>query len=192
MRSVFPLAAVAAGLVLLAAAPAVLAADQTLKIEFSNLPSFDEKGSVDNTSLVYTLAPQAYITGLRWSVNLSALDPSWLSELTLDLTSSSGEGLQLSPGDGSNLAGMLQASGQLDLVNNGLGFRLQDDGRLVLEFYDAVNDLPGADGRWTSGQLQLTYTAPVPEPASAGLLLAGLLAVGAWRARGRSGASRQA
>jgi hypothetical protein len=192
MRSVFPLAAVAAGLVLLAAAPAVLAADQTLKIEFSNLPSFDEKGSADNTSLVYTLAPQAYITGLRWSVNLSALDPSWLSELTLDLTSSSGEGVQLSPGDGSNVAGTLQASGQLDLVNSGLGFRLQDDGRLVLEFYDAVNDLPGADGRWASGQLQLTYTAPVPEPASAGLLMAGLLAVGAWRARGRPAASRRA
>lgn len=185
MRSVYPLAAIAAGLLLLAAAPAVLAAGQTLNIAFSNLPSTDEKGALDNTSLVYTVAPQAYITGLRWSVNLLALDPSWLSELTLDLTSSSGEGVQLSPADGSNLAGTLQASGQLDLVNSGLGFRLKDDGRLVLEFYDAVNDLPGADGRWTAGQLQVSYTAPVPEPASAGLLLAGLLAVGAWRARGR-------
>lgn len=185
MRTPFPLAAVAASLVLLAAAPAALAANQTLNIEFANLPSFDEKGSAGNTGLVYTLAPQAYITGLTWSVNLTALDPSWLSELTLDLTSSSGEGVQLSPGDGSNLAGTLQASGRLELVNNGLGFRLKDDGRLVLEFYDAVNDLPGADGRWTSGLLQVTYTAPVPEPAGAGLLLAGLLALGAWRARGR-------
>lgn len=192
MRTPFPRAAVAVGLVMLAAAPAVLAANQTLHIEFSNLPSFDELGAADNTSLVYTLAPQAHITGLSWSVNLTALDPSWLSELTLDLTSSSGEGVQLSPGDGSNLAGTLQASGQLDLVNSGLSFRLKDDGRLMLEFYDAVNDLPSADGRWTSGLLQVTYTAPVPEPASAGLLLAGLLAVGTWRTRGRANTSRQA
>ena len=44
----FSLAAVAAGLVLLAAAPAVLAADNlanyTLKIEFADLPSIGEKG----------------------------------------------------------------------------------------------------------------------------------------------------
>lgn len=179
------LAALAAGLVLLAAAPAVLAADQTLRIEFSNLPSVDEAGSADNAGLVYTLAPQAWITALSWSVNLAALDPSWLSELTLDLTNSGGEGVQLSPGDGHNLAGTLQASGQLDLVNSGLGFRLKNDGRLLLSFYDAVNDLPGADGRWTAGLLQVTYTAPVPEPASAGLLLSGLVAAGAWRRRSK-------
>jgi hypothetical protein len=46
-----------------------------------------------------------------------------------------------------------------------------------------VNDLPGADGLWKSGLLQVSYTAPVPEPATAGLLLAGLLAAGAWRLR---------
>lgn len=177
------LAAVAAGLVLLAAAPAALAASQTLKIAFSNLPSFDEAASADNVSLVYTLPSQAWITGLSWSVNLTALDPSWLSELTLDLTNSGGEGVQLSPGDGSNAAGTLQASGALDLVNSGLGFRLKNDGQLRLSFYEAVNDLPGADGRWNSGLLQVSYTAPVPEPGSAGLLLAGLVAAGAWRLR---------
>jgi hypothetical protein len=186
MRSPSSLAAVAAvtaGLALLAATPAAQAAQQTLKIEFSNLPSFDEAGSVDNVGLVYTLAPQAYITGLSWSVDIAAYDPSWLSELTLDLTSSSGEGVQLSPGDGSNVAGNMLASGQLDLVNNGLAFRLKNDGRLLLSFYDAVNDLPGADGRWNAGVLQVNYTAPVPEPASAGLLLAGLLATATWRRR---------
>ncbi len=192
MRSPSSLAAVAAvtaGLTLLAAAPAALAAQQTLKIEFSNLPSFDEAGSADNVGLVYTLAPQAYITGLSWSVDITAHEPSWLSELTLDLTSSSGEGVQLSPGDGSNVAGSMLASGQLDLVNGGLSFRLKNDGRLLLSFYDAVNDLPGADGRWNAGVLQVNYTAPVPEPASAGLLLAGLLATAAWR---RRAAARQA
>jgi hypothetical protein len=191
MRAPFALVAWSLALGLTATAPAALAAetlvDHTLVIEFNNLYSADEKGSSDNTTLVYHLAPQAWITGLSWTVNVTAYDPSWLSELTLDLTNTQGEGIQLSPADRVNNAGSLITSGQIDLVNNGLGFRLQSDGRLTLEFYDAYDDLAGApDGQWSSGLLQVHYlAAAVPEPAPAGLLLAGLLAAATWRGASR-------
>lgn len=198
MRTAPTLPAWALGLALMASLPSALAAnaaattepplvDHTLVIEFSNQYSADVLGSAENTTLVYRVAPQAWITGLSWSVTATAFDPSWLSELTLNLSNSLGEGIQLSPADGVNSAGSLSTSGQLDLVNSGLGFRLRPDGRLTLEFYDAFDDLAGApDGRWSSGLLQVHYlAAAVPEPASAGLLLAGLLAAGAWRGLAR-------
>jgi PEP-CTERM motif len=193
MRTPSTAAAWAVGLALIATLPNALAAtdpplvDHTLVIEFSNQYSADVKGSAENTTLVYRVAPQAWITGLSWSVTATAFDPSWLSELTLDLSNSLGEGVQLSPADGINNAGSLTTSGQLDLVNSGLGFRLRPDGRLKLEFYDAFDDLAGApDGRWSSGLLQVHYlAAAVPEPASAGLLLAGLLAAAGWHRAGR-------
>lgn len=172
-------------------APAVQAATDTLVINFNNLYSTDVKGSADNTLLTYTLAPGAYLTGVSWVVQMTAFDPSWLSEMTLELTNSRGEGVQLSPAADLNAAGNLAVSGQTDLVNTGLAFRLGDDGQLQLELFDAVDDLAGQpDGRWSSGLLRFDYTAPapVPEPASAALLLAGLTGVLAVRRRQRSAA----
>ena len=184
-------AACVVGIAALAATPVATAATDTLVINFNNLYSTDIKGSADNTLLTHTLAPGAYLTGVSWVVQMTAFDPSWLSEMTLELTNSLGEGVQLSPAGDLNAAGTLGISGQIDLVNTGLAFRLASDGQLQLELFDAVDDLAGQpDGRWLSGLLRIDYTAPapVPEPASATLLLAGLTGVLAVRRRQRSAA----
>lgn len=163
------------------------AADGTLSIEFRNLYSTGLQGDADNTTLSYRLPAQAFITGLSWTVDVQAFDPSWLQELTLALTASSGEGVQLSPATDMATAGSWQGQGRVNLVDSGLGFHLGSDGRLNLELYDAVDDLAGLpDGRWRSASLQVAYTAAVPEPASIALLMAGLGVVGLRQRRSRA------
>ena len=175
-----------AGAAMAALSGGARAADATFTIEFRNLYSTGLQGDADNTSLSYRLPSQAFITGLAWTVDVQAFDPSWLQELTLGLTASNGEGVQFSPATDVATAGSWQGQGRVNLVDSGLGFRLGNDGRLNLELYDAVDDLAGLpDGRWRSATLQVAYTAAVPEPASAALLLAGLLTVAANRRRHR-------
>ncbi|MEK8053064.1 PEP-CTERM sorting domain-containing protein [Ideonella sp. DXS22W] len=176
-----------AGATLAAGAGSAHAADGSYTIAFRNLPSTGLQGDADNTTLAFHLPSLAYITGLTWTVDVQAFDPSWLQELTLSLTATSGEGVQFSPAPNAAAAGSFQGQGRVDLVNSGLAFRLAADGRLNLEVYDAVDDLPGlADGRWRSATLQLAYTAAVPEPASVALLLAGIGVVGLRHRRERA------
>ncbi|MBP6900776.1 MAG: PEP-CTERM sorting domain-containing protein [Burkholderiaceae bacterium] len=167
-------------------AQAVEQAPGTLQLAFSNIYSVGLSGDSDNTTWTAWLPTGATITRLSWQVTVEAFDPSWLQELTLALTNSAGEGVQFSPALDIAESGSHQSSGQIDLVNSGLSFAVGSDRRLHLEWYDAWDDLDGLpDGRWTQASLQIGYTAPVPEPASAALLLAGLLGVAGAASRRR-------
>lgn len=163
------------------------AAAATFTFEFDNLPSMGERDDDGNTRLAFMLAPNALVTAYRWDATVTAYEPSWLSELTLVFGNSIGEGVEVWPAASSDHAGTITTSGSYDLLNQGLAFRLRDDGQLHLSFHEAFDDLPGADGIWQSGRLSFQYTAPVPEAGTWALMLAGLAFTGvlARRRRGR-------
>jgi hypothetical protein len=181
------LACLAAALV--TAAPAQAAAVTqvlTSAVDVSGHLSQGTQGDADNERSTLQLAPGAYLMRLSWTLDLTAHDPSWLSELTLALTNSAGEGLAFSPLDGVNTAGSQQAQGVIDLVNSGTSFRLLADGLLNLEYFDSADDLAGAaDGRWDGGTLRITYSAAVPEPGGAALLALALAGLAFTRPRAR-------
>lgn len=171
----------------LAAAGFSAAHAASFELNFNNIYSFGEKGDEGNTTLSFDLGPNSHITGFSWDVDVTAFEPSWLSELTLEFTNSSGEGFEFRPIDSTDASGTQTSSGSFDLLNSGLAFYTKGNGQLNLEFFEFYSDFEGAaDGRWNSGQLSIIY-APIPEPATLAMFGAGLLTMLSLGRRRRSG-----
>lgn len=179
MKQYLALGAVALGL-----AAALPASAASFTFSFDNIDSVDVVDSEDNTSLSFNLGADSFITGMRYEADVEAFAGSWLSELTLRVGGQSGEGFDFSPVADVDESGRRSVSGTLDLLNQGLSFRLGNDGQLTLQFYDHFKDLSGPDGSWHSGRLTFDYVAaPVPEPATWASLAAGLGVMGLVAAR---------
>ena len=68
--------------------------------------SFDAYGTPGNTVWTFNVGANAAITGIGWDVNLTAYNPSWLSELKVAIEDSSGAfGVWLTPGAGETFSG---------------------------------------------------------------------------------------
>ena len=174
-RPAIGLAAVAAAAAM-ATAPAHAAPAQ-VTLDVSGIFSNDELGAAINELRSIGFAVGARITGIAWDVDLFADSPSWLSEISVDLSSDGGVGLSLSPGIGDNFSGTGSYFGAADLVALGLDFAIGASGQLKFEFFETFVDFPGDwDGLWERGTLTVTY---VPEPASFGLAALALLGAGA-------------
>jgi PEP-CTERM motif len=176
----------AAGLALgLALGPfASTASAASFTFSFDNLYSVDELGADGNVRLTHDLGAGAYITAFQWDVVVSAFDPSFLSELTLDFTASSGVGVSFSPAGEAYESGELASSGSVNLVNAGQAFTLGNDGLLHLEFHEFYDDDTGLpDGAWNTGTLTFQYVSAVPEPGTLALWAGGVLGLAAVRRR---------
>lgn len=160
-----------------------------LVVDITGVQSFDEQGDPGNTVLTYNVGANATITSITYNVNLTAYDPSWLSEIGIFFAGSDLGGVKLVPGFSMNEPGTATFVASFDLIALGLAFDVRDDGILRLEFYEEVNDFPdGADGQWNFGTITFgineTPVSDVPEPATTALFGAGLMLM-AYAARRR-------
>jgi hypothetical protein len=149
-----------------------------LTVNVAGVPSYDLYGDPGNTVLNFNVGANTTVTSFSWNIQLTASFPSWLSEMELEFSdSSAANGVIFAPGDGDNFSGTKAYAGTIDLVALNLAFKVQSDGILRLEFYEAFKDLPSgfADGRWDAGTLTFGLAHIVPEPNSYALVAIALL-----------------
>ena len=123
----------------------------TFTLDVSGIFSNDELGSSINEMRFVDLLPGVQIVGLAWDVALFADAPSWLSEISVALGDATDPNrLSLSPGVASAVPGSESFSGSIDLVDQGLNFTLNVDGKSENRFSKksvARIELPVPDGQ---------------------------------------------
>lgn len=165
--------AVAAGA--FAAAPAQAA---VVTIDVGGILSNGEFGDALNEVLSVSVGAWQNVVKLSWDVELLADNPSWLSEMSVDIAGGNGGGVTLTPGFDANQSGTGSFAGSFDLLVAGLSFHSGGSGNLRLEFFEQFDDFTGAppndhwDGIWLAGSISIET---VPEPASYGLMGVALL-----------------
>lgn len=154
------------------------ASSTSVTFDVSGIVDMDERGAESNVVKELFVGAGASIWSLKWDVNLTSHDPSYLSEMQLTFSDSLGNGVTFTPAGGDDFQGSGSYAGFQDLREIGQNFQLGNDGVLRLEFHDAYKDLPfdEPDGVWNSGTLTFGVSA-VPEPQSGALALLGLLFV---------------
>ena len=155
-------------------------------IDISGADTFSNgvAGSPQNPVYVLAVGANATITSIAYRVNLTAFAPSYLSELSLRLTPTDAIGVAFQAAPTGNFSGTGTFAGVIDLVARGQAFTLGNDGALLLEFFETVDNVAGADGVWNFGTITLEVQE-VPEPATGFLMGAGLLSIAcaSWRRR---------
>jgi hypothetical protein len=153
-----------------------------LVVDVTGIQSNGELGASGNTVLTFDVGANSTITTIDYSVNLTAFDPSYLSEISLSFTNSDMAGVFFTPAFGDDFSGTGMYADAADLVASGLSFNVGADGILRLEFYEGFDDFPGADGQWNFGTITFgvtqAVTGDVPEPGTTALFGAGLALLG--------------
>ena len=158
-----------------------------LVVNVAGAESYGEIGDAGNTVFTFNVGAGVTITGISYSVNVTAFSPSWMSEIALNFTDSDQlDGVAFTPAFDTDAPGTGSYSDSADLVDLGLSFQVGADGLLRLEFFETFDDFDGADGIWNSGTITFFTdavdvpppTGDVPEPATGMLMGAGLALMG--------------
>ncbi|MFZ6673521.1 PEP-CTERM sorting domain-containing protein [Undibacterium sp. Xuan67W] len=151
-------------------------AQSELQVDVTGILDNDERGAASNILLDFYVGASAFITSLKWDVNVTSYDGSYVSEMKVTFGDTLGNGVTFTPGNGDDFAGTADYARFQDLSDLGQQFQLGIDGILRLEFHDGYKDLAfdEPEGIWNFGKLTFGI-AEVPEPPTYAMIAVGLL-----------------
>lgn len=191
MKFNLPSTALAALLAAVAVAPAQA---ETLVINLAGWQSFGDFGNPDNTSRFFTLPAGSTVTGFSYSgLTFTSFGASYQSELVLSVNNFTGAPTTIddyldwapsdidSPGTFGPASGTWNgATGLAGPFGEGAPFTVGGGtDNLWVTVYESFPDDELPDATISAGTLTITYTAPIPEPATYGLMALGLIGVAA-------------
>jgi len=156
-------------------------------------------GDPGNTVVTRPFAANALVTSISFDVDLTAYAGSTLDDISVAISNTNLDGVIFSPAAGNVDSSNGHFQGLIDLTLIDGVFNVGADGLLRFEFFENIDNVAGADGRWDSGSFSIVYSLPdvpgvpagVPEPATGALMAAGLgIMAYAGRRRNASPASR--
>ena len=127
------------------------------------------------------------LTSLGWDVTIETAGASLLSQAAIyfdDNLSPDGLGVQLRPGFQHPTPGVMRfvSDGMLDLSDKAISNVVLPNGILRLEFFDTLDDDPGAVDAYWSGTVLTGLQGPIP-PSPGGVAVFGVAGLAALRRR---------
>ncbi len=154
-----------------------------LDIDVSPFVHNNTQGSVWNNVLSMDVGENLWITGVAWDLSATSIDPIMLSDISIAIINSAGDGIILNPFSAESVGSGTSSSG-VDLFNlgqSGQAFEIAD-GQIYIEFFLPYNPIAGPEISYQLGSMLTLEVSTVPAPGSLAMGV-GALAMGARRRR---------
>ncbi len=153
-----------------------------VSVDISNMVHNNVQGSSWNRSLFVDVGEDLRVTGIAWDLSGASVNPMLLSDVSIGIFNSKGNGIVLNPFETDAAGSEVSAQSLMSLVAINQDFDIAD-GELYFEFFLPFNPIAGPEASYGAGSMLTLEVAPIPAPGSMALGLGAVTLVARRRRR---------